>query len=171
MAKNSINKLFFFPGLLTFRYSYLMYFSDVETPFHFQVENPNRETERTYYESVVLSRMARMKENLDQEVAKEKVAEDLENCLGKYKGEYERLVQEIREYEKTLDGKMGKIQREIDSLNKRLIEIDQGACDARNTIGHSGDTLVQCLVEVRSLAKAVNDGTTAYTPLVGVLKG
>jgi hypothetical protein len=66
---------------------------------------------------------------------------------------------------------MAAIQREIISLNERLIDINKGATDATNTFGHYGNTLIQCLTDVRTLAKAINDGATAYTPLVGVLKG
>ncbi|CAF1508914.1 unnamed protein product [Rotaria sordida] len=65
---------------------------------------------------------------------------------------------------------MAAIQREINTLNDRLIDIDKEATDATNTIGHHGNTLVQCLTDVRILAKAINNGATAYTPLVGVLK-
>jgi len=30
-----------------------------------------------------------------------------------------------------------------------------------DTTGHQGNTLVQCLTEIRTLAKAINDGATA----------
>jgi len=135
------------------------------------MENPNREVEKNYYEGIVLSRMARIRENQDQEAAKEKVTSDLEQCLGDYKAKYESILRELQEYEKVLPEKMAAIQREINSLNDRLIDIDKESTDATNTTGHYGDNLVQCLTEVRILAKAINDGATAYTPLVGVLKG
>jgi chromosome segregation ATPase len=135
------------------------------------MENPKREIEKNYYESMVLSRMARIKENQDQEVAKEKVATDLEQCLSDYKAKYESIVRELQECEKVLPEKMATIQREINSLNDRLIDIDKDATVATDSIGHHGNTLIQCLTEVRILAKAINNGATAYTPLVGVLKG
>ncbi|CAF3449014.1 unnamed protein product [Rotaria sp. Silwood2] len=69
-----------------------------------------------------------------------------------------------------LPEKLAAIQREINSLNDRLIDIDKEANEATNTIGHHGNTLVQCLTDVRILAKAINNGATAYTPLVSALK-
>ena len=48
----------------------------------------DREGEKNYYESLVLSRMARLKE---------KVTSDLEQCLSDYKAKYETL---LREYTK-----------------------------------------------------------------------
>jgi chromosome segregation ATPase len=115
--------------------------------------------------------MARIRENQDQEAAKEKVNNDLEQCLSDYKAKYESICRELQEYEKVLPEKMAAIQREINSLNDRLIDIDKGATDATNAFGQHGNTLVQCLTDVRTLAKAINNGATAYTPLVGVLKG
>jgi len=139
--------------------------------FYFQTENPNRDVEKNYYESIVLSRMARIRENQDQEAAKEKVNNDLEQCLSDYKAKYESIVQELQECERVLPEKMSAIQREINALNDRLIDIDKESTGATNTIGQYGNTLVQCLTDVRILAKAINNGATAYTPLVGVLKG
>ena len=135
------------------------------------MENPNRNIEKTYYESLLLARMARIKENLDEEAAKEKVTCDLQECLSEYKSNYQRLARELQEEEKLLPEKLSSIQREINSLNDRLIDIDKDAIHATDTYGHHGHALVQCLTEVRTLAKAINYGATAYTPLVGVLKG
>jgi len=115
--------------------------------------------------------MARLKENQTEEVAKEKVTQDLEQCISDYKAKYITLLREYQECEKVLPEKMSSIQREINSLNDRLIDIDKESNNAMDTIGHHGNTLVQCLTEVRTLAKAINDGATAYTPLVGILKG
>lgn len=115
--------------------------------------------------------MARVRENQNEEIAKEKVKNDLEQSLCEYKAKYQTVLQELQDLEKTLPDKMAAINREITSLNERLIDIDKEVTDATNLYGHHGDTLVQCLTEVRTLAKAINNGATAYTPLVGVLKG
>ena len=115
--------------------------------------------------------MARIKENEDQEAAKEKVTMDLEECLSKYKAEYQRIALELEECNKILSEKMDAIQREINSLNDRLIDIDKEETNATNDFGHHGNALIQCLTEIRSLAKAINNGAAAYTPLVGVLTG
>lgn len=139
--------------------------------FYFQTENPNGDVEKKYYESLIVSRMARIRENQDQEAAKEKVTNDLEQCLSDYKAKYETIVQELQECEKVLPEKMSAIEREINALNDRLIDIDKESTGAMNTIGQYGNTLVQCLTDVKILAKAINNGATAYTPLVGVLKG
>ncbi|CAF3330369.1 unnamed protein product [Rotaria sp. Silwood2] len=114
--------------------------------------------------------MARIRENFDEQAAEERVNTDLEQGLSDYKAKYGSIVKELEELEKVLPEKLAAIQREINSLNDRLIDIDKEANEATNAIGHHGNTLVQCLTDVRSLAKAINNGATAYTPLVGVLK-
>lgn len=118
-----------------------------------------------------MARVARVKENQSEEEAKEKVTADLEQCLSNYKAKYETLLRELQDLEKALPEKLIPINREINSLNERLLNIDQEMIDAANLYGHHGNALVQCLTEVRALAKAINYGATAYTPLVGVLKG
>ena len=115
--------------------------------------------------------MARIKENPDQEAAKEKVTMDLAQCLGKYEAEYQRIAIELEGCKRILPEKMAAIHREIDSLNDRLIDINKEETDATNDFGHHGNALIQCLTEIRSLAKAINNGAAAYTPLVGVLTG
>ncbi|CAF3947453.1 unnamed protein product [Rotaria magnacalcarata] len=134
-------------------------------------ENPNRVVEKNYYESLVLSRMLRIREHQKNETAEESVLHDLEQCLSEYKAKYKIIVKELEEYEKVLPDKMAETRREIIRLNERLIDINKEVIDAKNMYGHHGDTLVRCLVEVKCLAKAINNGATAYTPLVGVLKG
>ena len=115
--------------------------------------------------------MARIKENQDQEAAKEKVTMDLEECLSKYKAEYQRIALELEECKRILPGKTAAIQREINSLNDRLIDIDKEETNATNDFGHHGNALIQCVTQIRTLAKAINYGATAYTHLVGVLRG
>ncbi|CAF3522649.1 unnamed protein product [Rotaria socialis] len=137
----------------------------------FMIENPNRVVEKNYYESMVLSRMSRIREHQKQEMAEESVLNDLERCLSDYKAKYKIIVNELEEYEKLLPIKIAESEREIIRLNELLIDIDKGVTDATNIYGHHGDTLVRCLAEIKCLAKAINNGATAYTPLVGVLKG
>ena len=127
--------------------------------------------EKNYYESLLLSRVARIRQNTEEEGAKEKVSKDLEECLSENKGKYAALLEELKHCEASLAGQVAEIQREIDSLNAKLVNIDKNEDDAATNIGHHGNTLIQCLTEIRILAKAINNGATAYKPLVGVLKG
>ena len=133
--------------------------------------NLNREVEKNYYESLVESRAARIRQNEQEAAAKEKVASDLEKCLSDYKAKYQSLLHELKQCEKSLGDKKAAIQREIDSLNAKLVNIDKEEGNATTALGLQGNTLIQCLTDIRVLAKAISNGATAYKPLVGVLKG
>ena len=78
--------------------------------------------EKHYYESLLLSRVARISQNTEEAAAKEKVSKDLEECLSENKGKYATLLEELKHCEASLGEKVAEIQREIDSLNTTLVQ-------------------------------------------------
>lgn len=136
-----------------------------------QEQNPNRETEKNYYESIISSRMARIKGNENDETAKQKVATDLHQTVSDYQSKYKTAVTELDECQKAFPSKMASIQKQIDELHQRLVDIDKTAKDVTNQVGLHGNTLIQCLIEVRTFAKTLKNGASAYAPLISILNG
>ena len=135
------------------------------------MQNSNREAEKNYYESIVLSRMARIRANQNDEVAKQRVLNDLNTSLSGHKTKYGQAMTELQDCKNVLPAKIASIQQQIDILHKRIVDLDKKEIDVGNKVGHHGNTLIQCLVEVRTFAKSIKGGASAYAPLVSILNG
>jgi predicted nucleic acid-binding Zn-ribbon protein len=135
------------------------------------VENPNRETEKNYYESIISSRMARIRGNENDEAAKQRAANKLNENLSNFKSKYQTAMIQLEECKNVFPSKMASIQKQIDTLHERLVDTDKKEVDIINQVGHQGSTLIQCLIEVRTFAKTLKNGTSAYAPLVSILTG
>ena len=135
------------------------------------MKNQNRETEKNYYESVILTRAARIKDSQTEENRKDELIhqqkQDLAELQGKYaatKKRYEALFEEF-------PGKLNKLQERIDVQRKQLDVLEKSALDTETTIGLKGNTLIQCLVAVRAFTKSHKDSAQMYAPLAAVLRG
>lgn len=95
----------------------------------------------------------------------------LNECLSKHKSKYETAMIELKNINETFEEKMKYLQVQIDNLHKKLEEIDKKEIDTENRIGLHGNTLIQCLIEVRTFAKSIKGGASAYAPLVSILNG
>ncbi|CAF1501103.1 unnamed protein product [Didymodactylos carnosus] len=135
------------------------------------VQNPNREGEKNYYESIVLSRMARIRENQNDEAAKQRVMSDLNISLSEHTSKYMKATTELQDCKNALPANIASLQQQIDILHQRIVDLDKKEIDIGNKVGHQGNTLIQCLIEVRTFAKSIKGGASAYGPLVSILSG
>jgi uncharacterized coiled-coil protein SlyX len=115
--------------------------------------------------------MARIRENQNDEAAKQRVMNDLNVCLSEHTSNYEKATAELQDCKRTLPKKMKSLQDQIDNLHNKIKEIDKKEIDTGKMIGHQGNTLIQCLIEVRTFAKTIKGGASAYAPLVSILEG
>ncbi|CAF1080857.1 unnamed protein product [Adineta steineri] len=135
------------------------------------VPNSNRETDKHYYESIVLSRMARIRENQNDEAAKQRAIDDLNVSLSGHTSKYEQAKTDLENCKNALPAKIASLQQQIDVLHQRIVDLDKKEIDVGNKVGHHGNTLIQCLIEVRTFAKSIKGGASAYAPLVSILNG
>lgn len=139
--------------------------------FSLQVENSQREAEKNYYESIILSRVARIQGNQNDEITKEKIAAELSHSLSDYKSKYQIALSNLQQSKEAFPSKMESVQKQIDKLHQKLVEIDETEINIKDRVGLHGNTLINCLIEVRTFAKTLHDGASAYSPLVSILKG
>lgn len=135
------------------------------------MKNPDRESERAYYEGVISARASRIKENKIEEIAKDNLikeqAKDLSELMGKYntvKTKYEQALDDLPSQIKPL-------QEEIDNQRKKILEIQKVAEEVESEIGLRGNTLIECLTAVRVFIHSRKDEAHMYAPLVAMLEG
>jgi prefoldin subunit 5 len=115
--------------------------------------------------------MARIRDNQNDEAAKQRVMNDLNLSLSEHKSKYEKAMTELQECKNALPAKIASLQQQIDILHQRIVDLDQKEIDVGSKVGHQGNTLIQCLIEVRTFAKTIKGGASAYAPLVSILNG
>src|SRR5690606_10174319 len=112
-----------------------------------------READQKFCESLILSRMKRLRENESVEAAKQKVLEDLNKCLGEYKSKYYEAKEEFESVKNEFEKFMEDYEKEIKNLNEKKEYIDNQEKNTLDKIGLQGNTLVQFLSSIRAFAK------------------
>lgn len=143
--------------------------SDIHHIEILQIENRNRDAEKFFYESMIIARKARVRDNQDDAESKERVVKDLTICLGDYEKKYKKAKKALEILNSSLSSKMAGFQSQIDILNKKTE--DKSQSDIEGMIGLRGKTLIDCLVEVRAYSRTIKQGASAYSPLVSILTG
>lgn len=131
----------------------------------------DREADKKYYESVILSRMERVREERNDEAAQQEVMKVLNDCFSEYKSKYEKAMKELENMNNDFYKQKEDIQKQIKNLYDKADKIDKQEVNTHNTIGLHGNTLIKCLVSIRTFAETIGGGASAYAPLVSILKG
>ena len=115
--------------------------------------------------------MERIKENNADEHAKRRALDDLKDNMANYIVKYNKSMTELGDLQRNLPGKLFIIQKDIDSCKAEKEKIDETALDTFQNMGLQGITMIDCLVQLRKLARSLEHGTSAYAPLVSIFKG
>ena len=136
-----------------------------------RVKNQDRESEKNYYESVILARAARIKDSQSEEERKDELIHQQKEDLAELQGKYATSQKKYEQLFKEFPDKLQKLQERIDTQRKQLDDLEKSALDVETTIGLKGNTLIQCLVAVRAFTKSHKDSAQMYAPLASILKG
>lgn len=134
-----------------------------------EVENPDRESQERYYNNIIKSRVERLKTTENNENATKNVMETLQKEIAEYKKNYQKGKEELDTLQKAFAMQMAEIQRDIDSDLVAKQEIEKNALDTFETIGLQGNTLIAALVHVRTFARSLKPGASAYSPFSSIL--
>lgn len=91
--------------------------------------------------------------------------------LNGYKTLLKEAEAELKTKNKSLKRDTARLDKDIDLLNKKLEEIKEKQYKVEKSIGLQGPTLIQCLTDIRTFGRAIEKGTSGFSPLVGILKG
>lgn len=103
--------------------------------------------------------------------SKEKILKDLTTSLSEYKSKYEKVKLDVENLNTTVKERIDLLQKEVEALHTKMEEIEQNRIDVEGMVGLQGNSLIECLVAVRTFSRSLRAGTSAYAPLVSVLEG
>lgn len=136
-----------------------------------KVDNTTRESEARYYDSIIVARKARLRDEVGAAESKEKTVKDLTTSLSEYKSKYEKVKLVVENLNTTVKERVALLQKEVEALHKQRDEIEKKRIDVEGMVGLQGNSLIECLVAVRTFSRSLRAGTSAYAPLVSVLEG
>lgn len=113
--------------------------------------------------------MERLKTAESSETATKNVMETLQKEIAEYKKDYEKGKEELDTLQKAFAMQMAEIQRDIDTDLAAKREIEKNALDTFEKIGLQGNTLIAALVQVRTFARSLEPGASAYSPFASIL--
>ncbi|XP_054152702.1 uncharacterized protein LOC128951479 [Oppia nitens] len=132
---------------------------------------PHKESDLKHYENAIRVHADQLKVNQDIETGKQLAMEK----LSKYKADYEKQLNEaviqLQQLNADLPNQAEKIDKQINKLYEEIDDIDRDALEAYSKYGLQGNTLVDCLISVRTFAKSIKPGASAYSPLYSILTG
>lgn len=117
------------------------------------------------------SRIERIKSSEADDKAKAEAMEDLKKKLAEYKSTLETAKADLEKFSENLPKAMQEIEDNIDQLKKKKDNLQKGEDETIETIGLQGDTLISCLIQVRTFAKRLQPGASAYAPLHSIMSG
>lgn len=103
--------------------------------------------------------------------SKEKIVKDLTTSLSEYKSKYKKVKLELENLNTTVKERLDLLQKEIEGLHKTRDDIEKKRIDVEGMVGLQGNSLIECLVAVRTFSRSLRAGTSAYAPLASALKG
>lgn len=133
--------------------------------------NPDREAENKYYESLILARRARLREEQCNDYSNKKKIKELVETLAEYKQKYEKAKKKIQIFSETFQTKKQKLDELIDSSYKKLDQMKEEQNAVEYKIGLRGTSLLECLISVQIYSRQIKNGATAYSPFVSILNG
>ncbi|CAG2169099.1 unnamed protein product [Oppiella nova] len=139
-----------------------------------EVDNPNRESEQKFYESVINARSDRIAKEDGTANARRAVVDDLDKQIKKYDKAYQGALIAIKiaeeEKQKMEQGESG--TTETIQRNRELIKkTRESVATLETNFGQNGQTLVDCLSNLKSFNQSLYGGATAYSPMISILKG
>ncbi|XP_037033792.1 uncharacterized protein LOC119072645 isoform X2 [Bradysia coprophila] len=133
------------------------------------VDNKDKESQHRYYNNVIKSRVERL-QAAEKETDATKTAMDmLKKEISGYKDAYEKARTELQKSEEMFEKLMAEMQHDIDLDLAAKRELEKNALDTYERIGLQGSTLVTALVQVRTFARSLKPGASAYSPFAAVL--
>ena len=136
----------------------------------FQINNPDRERDHGYYDEIIKARLGRMQANKDSEEARMKARNDLNNIIADYQQKYDTAKSAHDKLSNSLEDELKKIEKEIEKYEAEKKKIDEKSLELANKVGLVGHSLIRCLVQVRSFAATLKDGSSAYSPFASILE-
>ncbi|CAF3782939.1 unnamed protein product [Rotaria socialis] len=135
-----------------------------------KVLNTNREVEKAYYESMLLRRVAQIRENRSAEEAKEEITTGLESDICLYEKDLEMARKELETFIKRFPDEMTRIQNDIIKYDVELVDINKEATAITKKVGHSGAALIDCLVRIQAIKESSHGANFLYMPIVHILQ-
>lgn len=145
--------------------------SHVPEPFRgkiiikFEIQVANIDGESEFYETLVRARMKRLR------AGRKDVLTALKEDLNKYNAELTEADVRMRMMKEQLELKTANFKSEIKLLNGKLEDVKKKQESVEKKIGLQGPTLIQCLTDIRTFAKAIEKKNSAFSPLVSILGG
>ncbi|XP_054152701.1 uncharacterized protein LOC128951478 [Oppia nitens] len=133
--------------------------------------NPHKESDLKHYENAVRVHADQVKANQSVETGKQLAMEKLSADKANYERQLKETVIKLQDLNKQLPIQVENIDKQINKLYKEIDDIDRDALEAYSKYGLQGNTLVDCLISVRTFAKAIKPGASAYSPLYSILTG
>lgn len=115
--------------------------------------------------------MERIKSSEADDKAKTEALDQLKDQLAKYKSALETSKADLMKFEENLPKVMQDIEDNIDQLKEKKDKLQKGEDQTIDTIGLQGDTLIDCLIQVRTFGKKLQPGASAYAPLHSIMSG
>lgn len=136
-----------------------------------QSTGSDREAEKKYYESLLVARIARLKEEHKNDKSNKEKIDELSKSLADHKNKYEQAKKKLENFTETFPKRNESLQNHIISLYKTLDEMNEDQKDVEKKIGLTGSTLMACLLSIQRYARQIKKGSNAYSPFVSILNG
>lgn len=140
--------------------------------FHsIQSENQDRQKTRMYYDSLLVARRSRLREECEMDKSSRSEIMVLSETLAKYKMQHHEARNRVESFGETFKEKKIKIEDKIKSCYQDLETLDEQEKALLTKIGFKGKILVECVESIEEYSRKVEKGATAYSPLVSILNG
>ncbi|XP_054152700.1 uncharacterized protein LOC128951477 [Oppia nitens] len=131
--------------------------------------NPHKHSDLRHYENAVRVHADQLKANQSVETGKQLAMERLSADKANYEKQLMASCKQLQQLNADLPKQTDSINKQINKLYEEIDDLDRDAFEAYSKYGLQGNTLVDCLINVRTFAKSIKPGATAYSPLHSIL--
>ena len=105
------------------------------------------------------------------QISSERSRKELIEKLGDYEEKYSQKLKELEGLSRNISDEVAECDQQIIHTKKLIDILNNKQLDAALMTGLQGRTLIDCLINVRTLAMSHPEQASAYAPLISILNG